>query len=227
MASYKNQVIFESEHYYNVGRTRVALARAMARMPNAAYARGGTHVPAFMDDGRSRKQYHAFFCDSGESPAAVRDFVLQAYREAKTVHIWANAKALVRYRLPVKFMSAMCTDAEKRAMIEYMECVRVHEHSPEKRGVPPALKTGDIVIMDDVEDTPELRDLLRDPDGPPMFVFVFRRHDALRSAVLHDARDFEPHEASDAELQYLADRDRRESGRMTTFSGRCDDCECP
>jgi hypothetical protein len=222
MAAYKDQVIFESEHYCNVGRTRAALARAMARMPHAAYARGGTHVPSFMDDGRPRKQYHAFFCDSGETPAAVRDFVLQAYPGAERVHIWANANALVRYRLPVKFMSSMCTDAEKRAMIEYMECVRVHEHSPDKRKVPPALRTGDIVILDDVEDTPELRDLFRGPEGPPMFVFVFRRHDALRSEVVRDARDFEPHEPSEAELQYLADRDRRESGRMATFSGRDD-----
>jgi hypothetical protein len=222
MAAYKDQIIFESEHHYNVGRTRVALARAMARMPKAAYARGGTHVPSFMDDGRPRKQYHAFFCDSGESPAAVRDFVLQAYPKAERVHIWADAKALVRYRLPVKFMSAMCTDAEKRAMIEYMECVRVHEHSPDKRKVPAALKTGDIVILDDVEDTPELRDLLTGEESPPMFVFVFRRHDALRSAVMRDARDFEPHDPSDAEVQYLADRDRRESGRMATFSGRHD-----
>lgn len=220
---YKERVVFESEHHYNVARTRAALARAMARMPNAAYARGGTHVPSFLDDGRTRKQYHAFFCDSGETPAAVRDFVLQAYPKAERVHIWADAKALVRYRLPVKFMSAMCTDAEKRAMIEYMECVRVHEHSPEKRRVPPALNTGDIVILDDVEDTPELRDFLKGPDGPSMIVFVFRRHDALRSAILRDARDLEPHEPSEAELQYLADRERRETGRMATFSGRCDD----
>ena len=221
--NYKDQVLFESEHYRNVGRTRAALARAMARMPNAAYARGGTHVPSFMDDGRPRRQYHAFFCDSGESPAAVRDFVLQAYPGAERVHIWADAKALVRYRLPVKFMSAMCTDAEKRAMIEYMACVRVHEHSPDKRNVPAALATGDIVILDDVEDTPELRDLFKGPSGPPMLVFVFRRHDSLRSAVARDAGDFEPHEPSDAEVQYLADRDRRESGRTATCSGRCDD----
>lgn len=223
MTSFKDQILFESEHYHNVGRTRVSLARAMARMPKAAYARGGTHVPSFMDDGRPSRQYHAFFCDSGESPAAVRDFILQAYPKAERVHIWANAKALVRYRLPVKFMSAMCTDAEKRAMIEYMECVRVHEHSPEKRKVPAALKTGDIVILDDVEDTPELRDLLKGAEGPPMIVFVFRRHDALRSAVMRDGRDLEPHDPSDAEVQYLADRDRRESGRMATSSGRYDD----
>lgn len=216
----QERVLFESEHYYNVTATRIALARALTRMPQARYARGGTHVPSFMDGGGApRKQYHAFFCDSGESPAAVRDFVLQAYRSARSVHIWARESALVRYRLPVKFMSAMCTDAEKRAMIAYMECVRLHEYAPGRR-VPAALTTAEIVILDDVDDTPELRALLLEP---PMFVLVFRRHDQLRSAVLRDARDFEPHEPSDAELQYLADRDRRESGPMAASSGREDE----
>ena len=161
--------------------------------------------------------YHAFFCERSESPAVVRDFVLEAYPR-RSVHVVARGDALKRYRIPLEFLRTMCTPSERRTIAAIMRSLRLHEYDPDEELAAMLAIRRDwpsVLILDGVLDAPEvcqnLAVLLRQP---MVFVFVFRGDGAVRAAVEKErgrAPLHVPLTPTDDELQVLIDRDRRAS----------------